>query len=399
MPTHASAVASNATVRKVAVAPTPGRSGRSSRAWGPSPAVASGIQQLMDMGFTESVAKEALKNNMWDVNGALDFLISSGSLPCTEEPPDSTKAGDTMDTASVTEASGDCIEVSTTASTTSSPRSHMISPPIRTEEVESPVSSAKSSSSSRADESEVVTSDAAAEAAADAAPSDVELAAEAEVNSLPVVVAQVAQDFPRRLDAVAHEAPKPAADADVAQVVASASSNAAASFVSEEEELGEKAEEALEEHSAKEVVSEKPIVKKRVERVETAWEAEDSEASGMVLAAVLEGDFILVWDDSQTENGWVYGEELGGARQGWLPCFVLQTRGASQRWMPCLKSCQAVHETQIDVKEGSMLLVTSDWRTDEGWVYAEKTALAAGSSEGPRAGWLPMVCIEWREEE
>merc|ERR1712032_1069490 len=113
-----------------------------------------------------------------------------------------------------------------------------------------------------------------------------------------------------------------------------------------------------------------------------------------------------VWTGSETEHGWLYAELLNdSARAGWLPTCALQALSSEQRWMQTVESVDAVHETQIDVKRGTVLNVSLDSRTSEGWVYAELASTGDGRAEGgdsrvhvAQAGWVPVFCLEWTEE-
>jgi len=124
--------------------------------------------------------------------------------------------------------------------------------------------------------------------------------------------------------------------------------------------------------------------RRQIERVETPWQAEDE-----TQMTVARGDFVRVWAEHGSLNGWVYAEALDGAAAGWLPAFSLQALPKHQRWLRALRSCGATHSAQRDVEEGRVLLVNVESRTDIGWVYAE-----APEGDDTAGGWVPISCLE-----
>jgi len=155
--------------------------------------------------------------------------------------------------------------------------------------------------------------------------------------------------------------------------------------------LGSDGSETREACAAEENVAEarhaEPVAsapRQQIERVETPWQAEDE-----TQMTVARGDFVRVWAEHGSLNGWVYAEALDGAAAGWLPAFSLQALPKHQRWLRALRSCGATHSAQRDVEEGRVLLVNVESRTDIGWVYAE-----APEGDDTARGWVPMSCLE-----
>merc|ERR1712087_452918 len=111
------------------------------------------------------------------------------------------------------------------------------------------------------------------------------------------------------------------------------------------------------------------------------------------------GDFVHVWDDSRTENGWVYAEHSKGSRAGWLPIVVLREPPAGCQWMLSAYSHAPLCDRQLALDEAAIYLVHVESRTT-GWVYADAVcASALDSGEQPNAcplesGWVPDYCFE-----
>jgi len=129
--------------------------------------------------------------------------------------------------------------------------------------------------------------------------------------------------------------------------------------------------------------------RKRIERVEWQWDAEDPSQM-----SVVEGDFVLIWVDTASDNGWIYAERHSGAAQagvGWLPVWVLQELPQHRRWMRTTQHWEASDESQCSVEEGAYVMVWSNSKTSAGWTYVE------GPSDR-QPGWLPIFCLEWTDE-
>lgn len=121
--------------------------------------------------------------------------------------------------------------------------------------------------------------------------------------------------------------------------------------------------------------------------------------------AVNEGEFVNVWVESTTEQGWVYAALLeapgGDSRGGWLPSWALLQLPAHQRWMRVVETMEALHTMQLSVREGSVLKVHTNSCTEDGWIYAETADEYTGDKppEGASnsAGWVPVLLLEWAE--
>lgn len=137
--------------------------------------------------------------------------------------------------------------------------------------------------------------------------------------------------------------------------------------------------------------------RKRIERVCAGWIGEDT------VLTVSPNEFVLVWADSTTEQGWIFAEHLfDTSRVGWLPTFVFEDLPQHQVWMKAMGAIEAVHETQLKVKQGSVFKVSINTRTEEGWAYAETAC--DGEDHSPdgagtaQTGWVPVFCLAWTEE-
>lgn len=132
--------------------------------------------------------------------------------------------------------------------------------------------------------------------------------------------------------------------------------------------------------------------KKKIQKVVRTWPAED--ASQM---SVREGDFVNVWVETSTDNGWIHADisSDGTAQVGWLPVCVLKYLPEDRTWMKVNQEWQALDESQCSVEAGSHVIVWTTTRTGEGWAYAE-TDKEEGTN---KPGWVPVFCLEWSGEE
>jgi len=130
--------------------------------------------------------------------------------------------------------------------------------------------------------------------------------------------------------------------------------------------------------------------KKRIQKVVRTWPAEDKSQM-----SVREGDFVNVWVETGTDNGWIHGDVShdGTSRVGWLPICVLKYLPEDRQWMRVNQEWQALDESQRSVEAGSHVIVWTATRTNEGWAYAE-----SDKDEGMKPGWVPVFCLEWFEE-
>lgn len=148
--------------------------------------------------------------------------------------------------------------------------------------------------------------------------------------------------------------------------------------------------------------------KKHLARVKASWK-HDAQSTETQLT-LIEGDFVYVWNGSMTGHGWVYGEDLvDGSRAGWLPVSMLTTLPPYLVWLRAFKDVKASSPTEMEVKEGSVLLVNTMERTQAGWVWAEHPDAKATSPESAKedakteteeeekkkVGWVPVACLQW----
>eukprot|EP00927_Polykrikos_kofoidii_P004862 TRINITY_DN1191_c0_g1_i4.p1 TRINITY_DN1191_c0_g1~~TRINITY_DN1191_c0_g1_i4.p1 ORF type:complete len:480 (-),score=74.21 TRINITY_DN1191_c0_g1_i4:121-1389(-) len=369
-------------------------SGSNSNLRGSGAASLGHIAQLKDMGFTEEVAKKALAESVWDVNRALDLLISRGAAAfetkATEEggkagslklgpdsndrvlPADSawrsrpaagtkTKVNAVGGTAQragsvvLAASAGSCIaggndwaECSTTASTSSSPRSFG-----RVEKG----GSTSTSAFSRRDPLSPTPSSGASEHVASAVG-----------ETAPAPCAEASETIPAST-LLCSSAVVPVAPVDISagatELEAIIEQDVAASTDPQDLDL--------------------PPPPKHIERIDSDWVAEVSEGQ----LAVDNGEFVRVWSDTKTEIGWIYAETLQPGRAGWLPMFVLDSSlSERQRWMEVIRSDSSENEGQLDVVAGMVLKVDAASRTQEGWTYAQ-------AHDESQAGWVSAFCLDW----
>merc|ERR1719410_1715081 len=87
--------------------------------------------------------------------------------------------------------------------------------------------------------------------------------------------------------------------------------------------------------------------KKKIQKVVRTWPAED--ASQM---SVREGDFVNVWIETGTDNGWIHADisSDGTAQVGWLPVCVLKYLPEDRQWMRVHQEWKALDESQCSVE-------------------------------------------------
>lgn len=388
-------------------APRPGGWGNPGAGWG-VPAgqngyIAAGhIAHLMDMGFSEEVSKKALAECVWDVNKALDLLLTRAAAEDNSSSktasgaeglvPNAADAADLdaalpVDSAwrkpaaaapapapaaaskqkAVKGAVHDSVDASTTASTASSPRSAG-----RAEQaITAATAKNKEAAISRTSASKVGGSK-----ARDTPSTPTSAASLASSSNTPVAEATSPEsvgELERRPAAVV-EAPAPVKAAETLAPVA------------------DKVSDAVEQAPA-------PAQNRKLERVVSTWVAEDIN----VQLSVEQDQFIRCWVDTRTEIGWIYAESLDSSKSGWLPTFVLDQKQlpAELRYMHALSSVPPEHDTQLNVVAGTVLKVHHGSRTSQtssdGWAYAETVAASGDKSSETQAGWVPVFCLEWAE--
>jgi len=129
----------------------------------------------------------------------------------------------------------------------------------------------------------------------------------------------------------------------------------------------------------------------------TAWmrTTRACDANGEGRLAVAEGDVLLVSTETATEAGWVHAETSDGSSCGWLPANALGKLPGACRWLSIAQTYGASYKGQLAVREGSQVLVDSETRTADGWVYV--WAMDLEEPSGTRQGWVPTTCLQWPE--
>ncbi|CAE8709723.1 unnamed protein product [Polarella glacialis] len=128
-----------------------------------------------------------------------------------------------------------------------------------------------------------------------------------------------------------------------------------------------------------------PPAPKRLERVMQTWTADDPSQ-----LSIVEDQFVNVWTETGTDNGWIHAEIVGNEeRVGWVPTIVLQKLPEGQRWMAASQNWEALDASQCSATEGDMVVVWISSLTKEGWTYSE--------SQKDFKGWLPVFCLDWNE--
>jgi len=314
------------------------------------------VAQLKAMGFSEAVAKRVLSECAWDVNAAIDRLLTSGAPEEEEQPPPPAPAPIKIDEAHAQPPSPEtraALEVEVTS--------------------ELDIDAARANG--RTDPS--------------GAPGGAADSNNAETSAPAVEPAGATQaaPAPTQLEVASDPAPaEPSALASVAEPVLSeqAPAEAAAEVVDCKDTSAQVADVAVPGADAA------AGPRKRIERVAQTWSAEDPSQ-----LSVTESEFVSVWVGTDTENGWIHAEGHDDpARVGWLPVCVLKTLPDGHRWMRAEQAWKAIDESQCSLGASSMAIVWVGSRTAEGWTYAE-----VEQQDGEtKTGWLPVFCLAWTED-
>eukprot|EP00448_Togula_jolla_P001718 CAMPEP_0170607260 /NCGR_PEP_ID=MMETSP0224-20130122/20957_1 /TAXON_ID=285029 /ORGANISM="Togula jolla, Strain CCCM 725" /LENGTH=585 /DNA_ID=CAMNT_0010932409 /DNA_START=51 /DNA_END=1808 /DNA_ORIENTATION=- len=327
----------------------------------PGKAVLSRIRQLTEMGFSEEVAKRVLSECVWDVNQAIDRLLTDESL--SAEPP----VGGGSST-SVAASPADDLDVAEAAPTGPSASLPPEAPPASQKDT--------GAGSGSLTESPPSTTSPAIGAVGDAG------CGGAGGNSL------------SPSPAVSQEKQSPELQAQPGTGELLSADGGSKEMAEQKPVQWELGGSDVHEVSAREATSSaapSPQFRKRIERVLGAWSAEDSSQ-----ISVAENEFVNIWVDTGTDHGWIHAERRSGdAQVGWLPASLLQKLPDTQRWMITKQKWQAMDETQSNVEEGTMVIVWIMSRTPEGWTYAEVETEKGGPMQ---PGWLPDFCLEWCED-
>jgi len=135
---------------------------------------------------------------------------------------------------------------------------------------------------------------------------------------------------------------------------------------------------------------------RQLARVQHKWQGETG--CSAVQLIVEEGDFVNVWTQSITEQGWIYAESLiFGGNAGWLPKSMLQELSPNHRWMRASSSCAAAYDSQMALDVGNVVLI--DIASNTGmWVYAVQPKSFGGEDGLPQQeGWVPISCLDWSQ--
>lgn len=375
--------------------------GTSKGAWGKgatSPVQHAGcIEQLTGMGFTEEAAKSALTSCVWDVNKALDALLS-GTVMCTEKGVDHPeKVMDHMDAearegvasseaAKKVEPGNDLAENSTTASDVSTPRS-----------TQADVCRAPSPPSSVVDTSENVM------------PQQVEQPLCPLVENNSCLPNADGKNTYKDGEHAVYPFHAKLADKDGSSLMSTEVNNAEKKIEiakeKDEENDADKIKLAVSDGEVAEELGKTlpmncpaPAPTRQLARVIQAWQGGDNN-EGLVMLSVNERQILYLWSGSETENGWVYAERPGEVNQaGWVPLCVLIKLGHDYQIMHVEKAYDAQHQTQLCIQQGMILLTNIASRTDLGWVYAEHVKVGVHSdTETPEKegeGWVPILCLK-----
>lgn len=408
--------------------------------------VVSKVAQLKEMGFSEAVAKQVLAECVWDVNAAIDRLLSSGVMPGEESPPPAAAAPSPVPAVPAVPPMPSNSEAFPGLSAGPSPAGAAPPPPAHSAaparggyhprsddfHVEEPGESEGLTDAGAAGSTgagyygeqggtggeDVLVADigeqhveeraAEATAAAEAEPMEEPDADDDHAQAAPQQ--SQPQQSPKQQHSPQHQqqvqqaqlpqSPKPQKphlDVEVtaaAVAIAAAAEEQAAPSTPTGQPTGAAARATGTPTGA---AGAEPLPpRKRLERAAQQWAQQDSAQLG-----ITEGQYVSVWLDTRTEHGWIHAEayvngNTGEATAGWLPCCVLQELPEGRRWMRALQRWAPMDASQSDVEEGSSVIVWVGSKTKEGWAYVEAEEGVVG---GPtRPGWLPVFCLEWTEE-
>jgi hypothetical protein len=404
------------------------------------------IAYLKDMGFTEEVAKKALTECVWDVNKALDLLLTRGASSVQsllgEDPPlpsasvpktgegGGKGAGKGSSSAAPTPAAAEggyaAVSVDAGLPAESVWRARPVVAAASAVSAKAPAdgkggadttedasrsTTASSASSPRSPDTlqkhggggKIATAVKAAEKSAAVKAATPSLASQEHESATvtpdsahtpvsPTSAASPASESPDRKSPASpasrqeEKSPAPVEESQVHDFV-----EEAAEVVAAEEEVAATAVEQTTAVVEAVAVEEAAPVKapKHIARAASAWAAD----AGQMTAE--KGEFLRVWTDSKTEIGWIYAESLEknpALPSGWLPSFIFENAlPEHQRWMSALKPMAAVHASQLSVAVGDVLKIDVESRTQEGWAYAE-------AADTDQAGWVPVFCLDWDKE-
>jgi len=120
------------------------------------------------------------------------------------------------------------------------------------------------------------------------------------------------------------------------------------------------------------VVAAQAPPRKRIQRMKRPWTAEDpsqlsaSESDFIQVWIDTSTDHGWVHAERLTNVG-----EISSSSVGWLPMCVLVQLADNRRWMKVKQQWQAIGESQTSVEQGEKVIVWIDSRTEQGWTYVE----------------------------
>jgi len=350
------------------------------------------IAQLREMGFSDEVAKRVLSECAWDVNAAIDRLLLSGAMSSevAAEPSVSVFMAEPSTTVGNPEEHSQAVGMNSTCNGLNPGAagnvSALVSPGSPSEAVMQSDRGCGTAAGPEGMSHYMQPGLPAVSAAAICPPSAVaavaleqkdEIEDEAEAEQLPATT-DPSKEKEANIASSKEDAPAPAE--------APAGANTMSQAVAEPSTAPAEAAVVT---GATNVLQPTPAPpKKKIQKVVRTWPAED--ASQM---SVREGDFVNVWVETGTDNGWIHADiSLEGAAQvGWLPVCVLKYLPEDRQWMKVNQEWQALDESQCSVEAGSHVIVWTTTKTSEGWAYAE-------TDEGMKPGWVPVFCLEWSEK-
>lgn len=338
--------------------PRPGAQGAAPAAAGPprgwgvlSPSEASArVKQLQNMGFNEADARSALAAHKWEVNAALDGLLtgafssgadaetasSSDTGASTDVPrSEACPAGADVETAS--SPAGSCFSSDAGASTGEAANVSMSSSLVSSVDVGTP----------------------APQSFSDASVSDVS-SAQVESNEVVQIDDAALDQGPRVVQADREE------DASVLNPV-----------------------------RTEVPVEVAPAPQKELMKVTASWNEDDSSDK----LGVQKDTLVFAWIDTKSENGWIYAELIDNSQAGWLPSVVLESAPQGQRYMTAIYSCQgSSSDSELSLEVGCTYQVHVESRTPLGWAYAQVLFGTNPQQEATsvvQEGWVPDYCFNW----
>lgn len=124
--------------------------------------------------------------------------------------------------------------------------------------------------------------------------------------------------------------------------------------------------------SAPVVAAQQAPPRKRIQRMKRPWSAEDpsqlsaSESDFIQVWIDTSTDHGWIHAERLTNVG-----DISSSSVGWLPMCVLVQLADNRRWMRVKQQWQAIGESQTSVEQGEKVIVWIDSRTEQGWTYVE----------------------------